>query len=159
MVRAVLPLLFALTACADSAVRLVTPPAHVEVGGRYEAVVAGSVHERRLDGIFTVTVTQEGDSLSGEYTLQVTLSSQQGSAAIVHTGRLAGEITSHDTGAMRFRIDNAECPRYFMDFTGSYDEETSSLLLSGAVDVINTIGGLCHLAERFPSTLRFMPRP
>jgi hypothetical protein len=159
MNRALLPVLFVLAACHESGAAPTLPPDPVLMAGSYAAVIAERTVVARLDGSMTVALVQRGDSLSGEYRLHANLSGSQGSADVVHTGHLVGVIIAHEEVSVRLRIDNTECPRYFMDFVGSYDDDSSTLTLTGAVDVINTIGGLCHLAVRFPSTLQFTRQP
>lgn len=159
MRRTVLPVLAAIAACGDSAAGPVTPGESVAISGSYDAVVAGQNPVARLDGSLSMVLAQHGDSLSGEYRLHATLSATGQSANIVHTGHLVGAVVPPAGTTVRLRIDNAECPRYFMDFEGSYDDDSGTLTLIGAVDVINTVGGLCHLAVRFPSTLRLTRTP
>jgi hypothetical protein len=163
MRRCVYLLALVVTGCAADAVVPVTPPSYADVRGEYAAAVTGSVNSRvgsvEVTGTFRLALTQADDTLAGRYQLELTLTDGASSIPIHHEGPVSGTVGEGSRPTVRLRIENDECPLYFMSFEGGYDPDLRQITVTGAVDAINTINGICHLATRVTATLQFWSLP
>lgn len=163
MRRCVYLLTLVVTGCAADAVVPVTLPSYADVRGEYAAAVSGAVSSRmgsvEVAGTFRLALTQAHDTLAGRYQLELVLSDGESSIPIHHEGPVSGRLGEGNRPTVHLRIENDECPLYFMTFEGRYDPDIRQITVAGAVDAINTINGICHLATRVTATLQFWNVP
>jgi hypothetical protein len=146
------------TGCTADAVVPAPPSVYTDASGEYAAGVSGRVTSRlgnvEVAGTLSMALTQLQDALTGRYQLQITLSDGGLPISFRHEGDVTGSLGEGSRPTVHLRIENDECPQYFMTFEGHYDPDLRQITLTGAVDAINTINGLCHLATRMVATLQ-----
>lgn len=139
----------ALSGCGDSATEPETPT-YNDISGSYAGAMAGTSQGIALDATFTLTITQDGGSLGGSYSLTGTLDDGTQTADVQGSGTMSGTIASGSNPSVNLTFESGLCPNYSANFSGSFDTANSRLTISGPVEILS---GECEVLLSYSSTI------
>lgn len=118
-----------LTACESS-----TAPSasYGDLSGTYTGVMTGMSQGVALDGAFSLTISQNGGSLSGTDAVVGTLDQD---VPVSGTGTLSGTIAAGHNPSVNIVATESGCPNVHSTYSGSYDTANRRLTLTGPLYV------------------------
>lgn len=140
---------FALSGCGDSGTAPENPTFN-DISGTYAGTMAGTAEGIDLNATFTLTITQNGGSLGGSYSLSGTLADGSQTADVQGSGPVTGSIDAGNNPSVNLTVESGLCPNYSASFSGSYDTANSRLTISGPVEILSAD---CQVLITYQSTI------
>ena len=125
-------------------------PTYESVAGNYGGVMTGLSQGVSLDGMFSITLTQEDGSLAGSYSIAGTLTDGSGQLIFEGTGALTGSIASGSNPSVNVVATPSLCPANTATFSGTYDSANRRITLQGPVQFF---GGDCSVVLVYATTI------
>ncbi len=127
-------------------------PSYESLAGTYSGEVAGLSSEIALSATFSLTISQNAGSLSGNWALSGTLSDSVSSDPIATTGTLTGTVASGNNPYVTIGVKQAACPNYPAPFIGAYDSVNRRLAMTGPVQFFGN-RKTCDLVLTYHTTI------
>lgn len=122
------------------------PPTYETVAGTYNGALAGVSQGVTLQSTFTITVMQSAGTLGGTFTATGTLSDGVTTIPAHGAGNLNGTIASGTNPLVNITFTSAVCPNVRDTFSGTYDNASRVITLTGTVLVFDN---LCRVILTF----------
>lgn len=111
--------------------------APVDLTGSFSGVVSSSAEGMVLEGLVTLEISQSRSTLSGSSVVQGVLRSGGQVLPLYGTGPLRGSVASGHNPSVTVRVRSSQCPAVEETLTGSFDQASGQLRLSGAMPVLS----------------------
>lgn len=121
------------------------------VAGSYAGVMVGVSQGIGLTATFSLTITQNGGSLSGSWAIQGVLDDGFDTADIQGTGTLTGTVATGNNPSVNIAIRSGFCPSYQANFSGAFDSANQRLTITGPVEILDA--GNCGVLLSYQATI------
>jgi len=124
---------------------------HESIAGSYTGTMAGLSQGIALNATFSLTINQDGGSVSGSWALQGTLTDGFDIVAVQGTGVLNGTVASGKNPSVNITVRSGQCPNRQTAFSGAYDSVNHRLTLTGTVEFLDFTS--CTVVLSYPMTV------
>jgi hypothetical protein len=104
-----------------------------------------------MNSDFSITITQNGGTTSGSWSIAGILSDGFNSVQITGAGSLTGTVSPGTNPSVNVSIKSPQCPNYSANFSGAYDSANRRITITGPVDIF--ANNSCNVALRYNTTL------
>jgi hypothetical protein len=122
---------------------------YASIAGTYNGGIIGTTQGVALNGVFSLTLTQNQGNLSGSFSLAGRLNDGVSFVDVLGTGSASGTIASGNNPSVNVTVRSGSCTNYTSSFSGAYDVANSRITLTGNVDMLRND---CTVALRYPTT-------
>lgn len=120
---------------------------YADVSGNYTGVILGTSQGVSLNATFSLTIAQNGSSLSGTDAIVGSLNQ---SVPVSGAGTFTGTIESGTNPSVNIVAGGGDCPNTQSRYSGSYDTANHRLTITGPLYITNSD---CSIALAYQLTL------
>jgi hypothetical protein len=106
---------------------------YADISGSYSGPIAGTSQGVALNMMFSLTIAQNGGSISGTEAVVGTVNGIPGSG----TGTFTGTIAAGNNPSVNLTATDSDCPAYRETYSGTYDSANHRLTMTGPFPIFN----------------------